>query len=113
MLLNSLELTRDVFEAGTGWALKPEGACRGDVCIPLKEPLSDTVDVASIAQQMGLPLIHDEAGGVWSLGPWGGSGRTLAGAEAPEFVLPQLNGTEFRLSSLRGTKVLLVAWAPY
>jgi len=28
-------------------------------------------------------------------------------------VLPDLDGNEFRLSSLRGQKVLLVAWAPY
>jgi len=27
--------------------------------------------------------------------------------------LPELNGKEFRLSSLRGQKVLLYAWAPY
>jgi hypothetical protein len=28
-------------------------------------------------------------------------------------VLPDVDGHEFRLSSLRGQKVVLVAWAPY
>ena len=39
--------------------------------------------------------------------------RALASAEAPDFSLPDLDGKEFRLSSLRGQKVLLYAWAPY
>ena len=30
-----------------------------------------------------------------------------------DWVLPDLDGNEFRLSSLRGQKVVLVAWAPY
>jgi peroxiredoxin len=34
-------------------------------------------------------------------------------AEAPELVLPDLDGHQFRLSALRGQKVVLVAWAPY
>jgi peroxiredoxin len=40
-------------------------------------------------------------------------GRALVSAEAPELVLDDLEGREFRLSSLRGQKVVLVAWAPY
>jgi peroxiredoxin len=39
--------------------------------------------------------------------------RALATAEAPELTLPDLDGNEFKLSSLRGQKVLLFAWAPY
>jgi hypothetical protein len=34
-------------------------------------------------------------------------------AESPELVLPDLEGNEFRLSTLREQKVVLVAWAPY
>ncbi len=41
------------------------------------------------------------------------SGHALSTAEAPELVLPDLDGNEFRLSSLRGQKVVIVAWAPY
>jgi len=113
MLLDDLRLDRAAFEAGTGWQLKPEGACKGDVCIPLRAVPSDTVDVASLAEQMGLPLVSDSEHGLWSLGPESIGGRALTTAEAPDLRLPDLNGQEFRLSSLRGQKVLVYAWAPY
>jgi hypothetical protein len=60
-----------------------------------------------------MPLVHDEGAGLWALGPETLSGHALPSAEAPELVLPTIDGEEFRLSSLRGEKVLLVAWAPY
>lgn len=113
MLLHDLVVPTDEFEAGTGWQLRPEGACRGDVCIPLREIVGETVDVTSIATQMGLPLVHDPDRGLWALGPWPGTGRALVSAEAPELVLPDVDGVEFRLSSLRGRKVVIVSWAPY
>ena len=34
-------------------------------------------------------------------------------AEAPDFTLPDLDGRPFRLSVLRGQKVVLVAWASW
>ena len=40
-------------------------------------------------------------------------GRTLASAECPEITLPDLDGEAFSLSSLRGRKVVLVAWASW
>ena len=113
MLLDDRTITADDFAAGTGWVLTPEGACRGEVCIPLREPAGDTIDAVDVAGQMGLPVVHDDQHGVWAIGPWPGTGRALVSAEAPELVLPDLDGHEFRLSSLRGQKVVIVAWAPY
>jgi len=113
MILDSLEIDRASFEAGTGWQLKPEGACKGDVCIPLNPAPGARVDVASVARQMGLPLVEDREQGLWALGPESIGGRALTTAEAPELVLPDLDGNAFRLSSLRGQKVLVYAWAPY
>lgn len=114
MIVESLVIARAEFEAGTGWELKPEGACRGDVCIPLVDPPEgDTVDVAAIASQMNLPLVADEGHAVWAVGPATVAGRTLVTAEAPDLTLPDLDGNPFELSSLRGQKVLMVAWSPY
>jgi hypothetical protein len=113
MLLRSLSISRSEFEAGTGWRLKPEGACQGEVCIPLSQPAGETVDVARLARDMGMPLVAAPEYGLWALGPAAIGSRALASAQAPELRLPDLDGKEFRLSSLRGQKVLLYAWAPY
>ena len=39
--------------------------------------------------------------------------RFLTTAVAPDLELPDFDGNPFRLSSLRGQKVLLVAWASW
>ena len=111
MILETLELDRAAFTARTGWELKPEGACKGEVCVPLP----DGDDVESLAARLGMPLLHDEGHGLWALGPESAvTGRALTTAVAPDFELPQvLTGEPFRLSSLRGQKVLLVAWASW
>jgi len=113
MLLRSLSVPRSEFEAATGWRLKPEGACQGNVCIPLSRPAGDTIDVARVANDMGMPLVAALEHGLWALGPASIGSRALASAQAPNLRLPDLNGKEFQLSSLRGQKVLLYAWAPY
>ena len=41
------------------------------------------------------------------------TGRVLPSAEAPDLTLPDWRGEPFRLSGLRGRKVVLVAWAPW
>ena len=113
MITDTLTVSKADFEAGTGWELKPEGACQGNICIPLTEPAGDTLDAQAIAEQMSLPVVHDPDAGVWAIGPHSVGGRTLISAEAPELKLPDLDGNEFDLASLRGSKVLLWAWAPY
>ena len=113
MLLRSLHISKGEFEASTGWTLKPEGACQGHVCIPLSQPAGEVVDVARVAQDMGMPLVAAEEHGLWALGPAAVGSRALASAEAPDLRLPDLDGNTFSLSSLRGRKVLLYAWAPY
>lgn len=113
MLLRSLSIPRNEFEAGTGWQLKPEGACQGEVCIPLPRPAGDPVDVARVAKDIGMPLVAAPEVGLWALGPASIGSRALASAQAADLRLPDVNGNEFHLSSLRGQKVLLYAWAPY
>jgi len=95
--------------------VKPQGACRGEVCVPLPSDAvqGDEVDVAAVAERLGMPLVQDAEAGLWSLGPETLSGHALPCATAPELVLPTVDGDEFRLSSLHGRKVVLVAWAPF
>jgi hypothetical protein len=61
-----------------------------------------------------MPLVADDAHQVWALGPETVvTGRALTSAVAPELTLPDASGAAFELSSLRGQKVLLVAWASW
>ena len=114
MLLNSLKIPRAQFEAQTGWLLRPEGACKGDVCIPLNpSPSGDTLDIAALAKDIGMPLVKAEGRDLWALGPESIGARALTTAQAPNMTLPDLHGTPFELSSLKGKKVVVYAWAPY
>lgn len=73
----------------------------------------EQVDVVAVAERLGMPLVWSAVDNLWALGPASFGGLVLASAEAPEVELPDLEGRPFRLSSLRGQKVLVVSWAPY
>lgn len=108
VILNRLDEPPAELEQRTGWTIKPEGACRGDSCVPLPAPF----DVRELARRLGMPLVEDERHGVWALGPEAG-GHALHSAELPEIVLPDRQGRDFSLRSLRGTKVFMIAWASW
>ena len=110
MIVDDLDMSPGDFAAATGWKIKPEGACRADVCVPLGPGEFDLVETAS---RLGMAVVADEAHGRWAIGPESLGDRALATAEAPELVLGDLDGNEFTLSSLRGQKVVIVSWAPY
>ncbi len=112
MILHTLHITPAEFEQRTGWTIKPEGACKGERCVPLPPMPEGQFDVRVLADRLGMSLIHDAVTGLWCLGPESG-GRALSSVEAPELTLPDWHGHEFRLGSLRGMKVLLVAWASW
>lgn len=108
MILERLEEPPTELERRTGWTIKPEGACRGEVCVPLPAPF----DVRELARRLGMALVHDPAHELWALGPQSG-GHALTSATLPEIVLPDRSGEEFALRSLRGTKVFMIAWASW
>ena len=116
MIVSELSVDRVAFEQATGWELKPQGACRGELCVPLQGGTvdsSDRVDVARLADQLGMPVVADEAAGLWALGPATMSGRALLSAHLPALDLIDLDGQPFDFATLRGKKVVLVAWSPY
>jgi len=112
VILRQLKVEPAEFEQRTGWAIRPEGACKGPVCVSLPQRERDRLDVEVLAQRLGMALVHDESQAVWALGPESG-GHALASAEAPDITLPDRNGNQFSLRSLRGSKVFLLAWASW
>ena len=116
MVLDRLDLTVGEFERATGWKIEPQGACKDDVCVPL--PALDTdadgrFDVTVVAERLGTPIAHDATHGLWALGPPSGDRRVLDSARMPDLVLSDFDGHTFDLASLRGKKVVLVAWASW
>ena len=61
MILTGLDITTDEFQAGTGWEIKPEGACKGDLCVPLDQ--ADGFDLQSTADRLRMALVHDATPG--------------------------------------------------
>jgi hypothetical protein len=114
MIVDRLDVDAVAFELATGWKIKPEGACKGDVCVPLDRSAGAGFDLVATAERLGMAIVADPAAGLWSIGPASLGGRSLTTAEAPELSLPDvLTGDEVTLSSFRGTKVVLASWAPY
>ena len=111
--------SRDL-ELATGWSMKPEGFCLGDVCVPVPTANrstyvdGDAVNAAAFWRRLGNPIAHDASGEIWALGT-GASDRAsaLQSLEAPDFALPDLSGVTHTLSEHRGKKVLLVTWASW
>jgi peroxiredoxin len=101
--------------AATGWELKPEGLCRGDVCIPAKGIEDDGhVDVAALGAALGRVVAVDASEAIAVLGG-SPSARdaSLDGLEAPDATLADLDGNPVRLSELGSGKKVLVAWASW
>lgn len=112
---SGVELTIDAFEEATGWSVKPEGFCRGKVCIPAGGAVADgTVDLEAYAMLTSRPLIVDARACAISLGTAAEDrGHELGSLDAPDFTLPDLDGTLHSLSDYRGKKVLLAAYASW
>jgi len=111
-------LSGETVKGALGWELKPEGLCRGEICVPL-HALSAVVgangiDLEGLAAALGRPLALDLAERAAYLGVAAPDrGAALATLQAPDFTLPDLGGRPHSLSEHRGKKVLLVAYASW
>jgi peroxiredoxin len=113
---NGLWLAPGEIERATGWTLKPQGMCRGELCVALPPAArrGELVDAEAFWRKLANPVLHDEARATWVLGVGAGDrNRTLAGLMAPDFTLPDFDGRLHRLSELRGSKVFLSTWASW
>jgi hypothetical protein len=114
----TVRLSRDALEQALGWTLKPEGLCRGSVCVPVRAgaalETAEEVDLAGVAAALGRPLAIDAEERAAYVGVGADErARPLASLEAPDFTLPDLAGGLHSLGEHRGKKVLLVAYASW
>jgi hypothetical protein len=119
---NNLWLSLDDLRATTGWELKPQGICLGEVCVPIPagreadfvEADGKQLNLATLARQLNQPAVHDDAHAVWLFGEAASArNNALQSLQAPDFTLPDLDGTWHSLSDYRGRKILLVSWASW
>jgi len=88
-----------------GWALKPEGLCRADVCVPVQDRdalfSGDRLDLGRVAEALDRPFLVDD--GVAVMGEPRLTRRLATdGLQAPAFTLPDLAGQHHALEEWLG-----------
>src|SRR5262245_40041536 len=117
---DALWLSARAAEEATGWEVKPEGLCKGEMCVPLPAGREQEyvrgarVNLAALWRRLDQAVARSDRGDVWAVGE---SAQRRAAAlrslEAPDFTLPDAAGRLHSLSDYRGRKVLLVTWASW
>lgn len=118
---DELWLSASELTAATRWEIKPEGVCREELCIPVPEGAAmlreeqgeNWLDLAAFARYIGQSVAHEDTHGVWYFGRPVDERRDQLSMEAPDFELPDLAGTRYRLSAFRGQKLFLLLWASW
>ena len=97
-----------------GFEVKPQGACRADMCIPLAKDLKqgEWFGLTGFARRLRQAYVADT--GVWSFGEIPAvRGEFYQSRIAPDFAVPDRSGHIVHLSDFRGKKVLVVTWASW
>jgi hypothetical protein len=103
----------------TGFEFKPEGACYGEVCIPLPAvngkaiQANGEVNLPAVAARLGQAMVHDAQANVISLGPIPEVRQRFAEGQAPDFDIPDREGKPVKLSMFKDKKVILMTWASW
>ncbi|MFK7916667.1 MAG: peroxiredoxin family protein [Ilumatobacter sp.] len=101
-----------------GWTLKPQGLCRDEACVivPDRSALESDhgVDLRLVAELLGRPVAVDDTAGLVAIGAERAQRQgALEDRRAPDFSLPDLDGTWHALSDHRSKKKLLVAFSSW
>jgi hypothetical protein len=108
----------DSLPTGLGWTLKPEGLCRDDVCIPVRDQsklfVDGLLDLAAVTDALGRSSVVDADAGLVAVALDAEQRRgALQTLVAPPFTLPDLDGNPHELSEWQGQKRLLHAFASW
>ena len=94
--------------------LKPQGACRADMCIPIPKNLKKDqwFNLTGFARKIGESYVSDSQ--VWSFGEVPVLRNSFFQSRvAPDFAVPDRKGRVVHLADFRGKKVLVVTWASW
>src|SRR5690242_2769835 len=85
----------DALPATLGWTLKPEGLCRADTCVPVRDRdalfVGEHVDLVAAADAVGLATVVDADTGIVAVALDGEHRRAaLESLTAPDVVLHDL-----------------------
>ena len=98
------------------FVLKPQGACRADLCIPVSKEMTRGAyfNLTAFARKVGQAVVVDRGARVWSFGEMPVlRGQFVNSRIAPDVAVPDRKGRLVRLSDFRGKKVLVVTWASW
>lgn len=99
-----------------GFELKPQGACRADLCIPISKDSvrGDHFNLTAFAKKAGQSVVAEPASKVWSFGEMQALGGGLSSSRiAPNFEVPDRLGRPVHLAGFRGKKALVITWASW
>jgi hypothetical protein len=113
-----LLVSPDHLGAALGWELKPEGLCRDDTCVPVRDTAAlfadGQLDLGAVTAALGRPCVVDADAGLAAVAlDAEGRRRALRDHHAPSFALPDLAGQTHRRDEWAGQKKLLVAFASW
>ena len=113
-----LGVSADDFARATGWTLKAEGLCKGEVCVPVRDAsaMSDgaAIDVVEFARVTGRNIVIDASRNMVAMGEQASSrAASMATLDAPNFTLPDINGNLVSLSDFADRKKLILAWSSW
>lgn len=94
--------------------LKPQGACRADMCIPVAKTLKNGqwFNLTGFSHKLGQAYVADQ--GVWSFGEIPVMRGSFYNSRiAPDFAVADRSGKVVHLSDYRGKKVLVFTWASW
>ena len=113
-----LGVSADDFARATGWTLKAEGLCTGEVCVPLRDASAmrdgAAIDVVEFARATGRNIVIDASRNMVAMGEQASSrAASMATLDAPNFTLPDINGNLISLSDFADRKKLILAWSSW